>query len=130
MDVWIEMVIRLGRLPPRRQAQALRFVACLSAPVPKGEPGAALRRFQEQSQRLNLIRPRLFHLLRLARDVQLRAQSHVPVVLPFNNRRQPNRASHLRRAPYCTVYCRCGGFNLISNVFSASLISKSSPNVW
>lgn len=45
MDVRDEIVARVEKLPREMQEQVLRFVASLSAPTPRGESGAVLRRF-------------------------------------------------------------------------------------
>jgi len=45
MDVRDETVARVDKLSLEMQKQVLRFVASLAEPAPKGESGAALRRF-------------------------------------------------------------------------------------
>jgi hypothetical protein len=45
MDLKSEIAARVENLPPEMQEQVLRFVASLSPSEPKGESGAALRRF-------------------------------------------------------------------------------------
>ena len=45
MDITNEIVARIGKLPPEMREQVLRFVASLTASLPKGESGTALRQF-------------------------------------------------------------------------------------
>jgi acetolactate synthase small subunit len=45
MDVRAEIAERVARLSPLMQEQVLLFVSSLEASTPKGENGAALRRF-------------------------------------------------------------------------------------
>jgi hypothetical protein len=45
VDIREEIVARVDELPAELQERVLRFVTSLSATAPKGESGAALRRF-------------------------------------------------------------------------------------
>ncbi len=45
MDIRAEIAARVDKLSPDLQEQVLRFVSSLGAAMPKGENGAALRRF-------------------------------------------------------------------------------------
>jgi hypothetical protein len=45
MEIRDEIVARVDRLSPEMQEEVLRFVASLRTASPKGENGAALRRF-------------------------------------------------------------------------------------
>jgi hypothetical protein len=53
-----------------------------------------IRGFEKQFQRFNQVLARFFDRLPLAGDIELSAESHIRIFLPFNDRRQLSRRLH------------------------------------